>query len=38
MNSLSSDDGLGPTEPLINFKEVNLDEKEQLLARLRSAY
>ncbi|AFR92409.1 hypothetical protein C343_00278 [Cryptococcus neoformans C23] len=36
MNSLSSDDG--PNEPVISFKEVNLDEKEQLLARLRRAY
>ncbi|KIR55726.1 hypothetical protein I315_01603 [Cryptococcus gattii Ru294] len=38
MNSLSSDDGFGPSEPAINFKEVNLEEKGQLLTRLRNAY
>lgn len=38
MNSLSSDDGFGPSEPVINFKEVNLEEKGQLLTWLRNAY
>nr|KIR87734.1 hypothetical protein I308_01761 [Cryptococcus tetragattii IND107] len=38
MNSLSSDDGFGPSEPVINFKEVSLEEKGQLLTRLRNAY